>query len=270
MTAVATTMPAGGDRREIRRLARRNAMLAAAMEIVTREGFRGLTMQGVSDRVGCSVGTVYTHFASKGVLVADLQEAAVMRIAEAMTTVRERSSALLDAAGADDRRRAAVGLLLFGELFIWCWDAFPEESHLLFSLLAERDPQVPADELDRTLFPILVLLAAGQDLLRTAEDAAVIEQGSTMDRVIAGAATLLGVLLTSHLGHIDAEDFDHRRLARTVWRDLTRGWGMSEDDRDAAEADLDELASTGVLGPAADRSGHPGGAPAAGPLTSRS
>lgn len=252
MTAVDSTLPVGGDRREIRRLARRNAMLAAAMEIVTREGIRGLTMQGVSDRVGCSVGTVYTHFASKGVLVADLQEAAVLRISASMTAVRERSDRLLESVGAGERERAAVGLVLFGEFFVACWDTFPEESHLLFSLLAEPDPQVPADELDRTLLPILLLLAAGQEMVQEAEEAGVIEQGATMDRVIAGAATLLGVLLTSHLSHIDAESFDHRRLARSVWRDLTAGWGMSDSDRCAAEGHLADLAAAGTLAPVPD------------------
>lgn len=247
-----TVSPAavGGDRREARRRARRAALLDAAMGIVARQGIPGLTMQGVADDVGCSVGTVYTHFASKGVLVADLQDLAVRRLIASLEAVRRRSRALLDEAGADARATAAADVTLFGEFFVACWDAFPEESHLLFSVLAERGVVVPADELPRVLGSALVLLSMGRQMLETAADLGVLAPGPAMDRVLVGASALLGVLLTSHLSHIDPTAFDHRRLTRAAWEALARGWGMDAATAAAADAHLRALAATGPLAPA--------------------
>ncbi|HYI60936.1 MAG TPA: TetR/AcrR family transcriptional regulator [Acidimicrobiales bacterium] len=249
MTVVSPTRAAGGDRREARRLARRAALIDAAMGIVARDGIPGLTMQGVADQVGCSIGTVYTHFPSKGVLVADLQDHSVRRIARSFEAVRDRSATVMAAAGWDATERAAADLVLFGEFVVACWDTLPEESHMLFSVLAERTVVVPADELDRVLGPTLVLLAMGREAVEVAATTGAVDDGPPMDRVLIGAAALLGVLLTSHVAHIDAEAFDHHRLARTAWRDMLRGWGMAGAAYDAALAHVRDLAATGPLAP---------------------
>ena len=249
MTAVDTGPAVGGDRREERRLARRAALLGAAFGIVNREGIPGLTMQAVADRVGCSVGTVYTHFSSKGVLLADLQDVSVRRITRSFVAVRARSHGLLDDAEASERERAAADLLLFGEFFVACWDAFPEESHMLFSVLAERGVIVPADELDRVIDSTLGLLGLGFEIIEQAAVHDVIGHGPAMDRVVMGASAMLGVLLTSHLGHLDANAFDHRRLARTTWADLVAGWGLSAADEAPALAHLAALAAAGPVAP---------------------
>lgn len=221
------------------------------MAIVARQGIPGLTMQGVADDVGCSVGTVYTHFASKGVLVADLQDLSIQRIVASYQAICARSAARLDEAGADAPARAAAGLVLFGEFFVACWDAYPEESHLLFAVLAERGEVLPRRELGRVLGSTLVLLALGQETMEGGSTAGVVDEGPAMDRVVVGASAMLGVLLTSHLNHIDPGAFDHSRLARTAWRDLVRGWGMAEERYLQAESHVRRLAADGSLAPAA-------------------
>ncbi len=247
------TLPAvGGDRREMRRLARRSALMGAAMGIVARDGIPGLTMQAVADRVGCSVGTVYTHFSSKGVLIADLQDVSVQRIIRSFLAVRSRSHDLAEDRGATDRDRAVADLVLFGEFFIAAWDAFPEESHMLFSVLSERGEIVPPPELDRVLGSTLTLLALGQEVLEAAISADVVTDGPVADRVIMGAAALLGVLLISHLGHLDRSAFDHRRLTRTTWTDLLRGWGMGPADEAWGAEHVRLLAETGPIAPDPD------------------
>lgn len=254
MTMVGPTRAAGGDRhggdrREARRQARRSSLVDAAMGIVARDGIPGLTMQGVADVVGCSIGTVYTHFASKGVLVADLQDHSVRRITRSFVAVRARSGAALEAAGRTATERAAADLVLFGEFVVACWDTLPEESHMLFSVLAERTVVVPADELDRVLGPTLALLAMGREAVAVAATTGAVEDGPAMDRVLIGALALLGVLLTSHVAHVDAEAFDHHRLARTAWKDVLRGWGMAPGAYDAALAHVQALAADGPLAP---------------------
>lgn len=219
------------------------------MGIVARHGIPGLTMQGVADEVGCSVGTVYTHFASKGVLVADLQDLSIRRVIASFSAVRTRSRALLDAEAADATARAAADVVLFGEFLVACWDAFPEESHMLFSVLAERGEVVPRRELGRVLGSTLVLLAMGREAMETGIAAGAVDEGPAMDRVVVGASAMLGVLLTSHLGHLDPGAFDHRRLARTAWRDIVAGWGMDGDTYVRAAAHVLALADEGPLAP---------------------
>lgn len=224
------------------------------MALVARNGIPELTMQGVADVVGCSIGTVYTHFASKGVLVADLQDLSVRRITHAFQVARHRNAVALAAVDAPPRERAASDLVLFGEFVVSCWDVLPEESHMLFSVLAERAAVVPAEELDRVLGPTLVLLAMGREVVEAAAATGAVEEGPAMDRVIVGAAGLLGVLLTSHLSHLDDDAFDHRRLARVAWRDVLRGWGMDASLHARSLAHVQALAATGPLAvvPAAD------------------
>lgn len=236
----------------MRRLARREALLGAAFGIVARDGIPGLTMQAVADRVGCSVGTVYTHFSSKGVLIADLQDVSVHRIIRSFVAVRSRSHALSAERGATDRDRSAADLLLFGEFFIAAWDAFPEESHMLFSVLSERGEIVPLPELDRVLGSTLALLALGQEVVEAAVATDVITDGPVADRVIMGASALLGVLLISHLRHLDSSAFDHRRLTRSTWVDLLKGWGMGPADQAWATDHVQVLAETGPIAPDPD------------------
>lgn len=219
------------------------------MRIVARSGIPGLTMQAVADRVGCSVGTVYTHFASKGALVADLQNEAILRIASSLQLVRDRSDARLEEQATPPAERAAADLVLFGEFFIACWDAFPEESHLLFSVMAERSEVVPDADLGRVVGSTMVLLAVGRDVVQTATDAGVIGDGPVTDRVLVGASALMGVLLTSHVRHLDPVAFDHRRLTRTTWSDLLRGWGMDRAVEERAQAHVAALAEAGPLAP---------------------
>ncbi len=252
VTAVDTGPAVGGDRREARRQARRNAMVGAAMGIVAREGVPGLTMQAVADRVGCSVGTVYNFYSSKGVLIADLQDTSVQRILRSLVLARERNRRALDAVDATPRDRACADLYLFGDFFVACWDAFPEESHMLFSVLAERREIVPPTELGRVMGSTLGLLALGRETVDAAVAADVIEDGPAMDRVVMASSALLGVLLTSHLHHIDPVAFDHRRLTLTTWRALLRGWGMGPADQAWAQAHVDELAAVGPMAPDPD------------------
>jgi len=219
------------------------------MGIVAREGIPGLTMQAVADRVGCSVGTVYTHFSSKGVLIADLQDVSVQRIIRSFVAVRSRSHALAAERGATERDRASADLVLFGEFFIAAWDTFPEESHMLFSVLSERGEIVPKPELDRVLGSTLTLLGLGQEVVQAAIDADVLTDGPVADRVIMAASALLGVLLISHLAHLDVDAFDHRRLTRTAWCDLLHGWGMGPADQTWGAEHVRWLAETGPIAP---------------------
>lgn len=225
------------------------------MRVVACDGLTALTMQSVADEVGCAIGTIYTHFPSKGHLVADLQNAAVLRLIGSLQDLQERSTTILDLAEVDDLHRSATAVVLYGEFYIAAWDAFPEESHLLFSVMTEKGEVVPASELGRVFGTAVVLLMLGRDTLDAAVEAGAVAPGPSMDRVIIGAACLLGTLLTSHVGHVDPVAFDHRRLTRSAWRTLLDGWGMTDEVWAAAAAHVTAVAEAGPL--AADPAGLP-------------
>lgn len=54
------------------RVARREDILAAGRSLLEREGYTGLSMRLVADRAGVSPGTLYTYFADKEELFAEL------------------------------------------------------------------------------------------------------------------------------------------------------------------------------------------------------
>jgi AcrR family transcriptional regulator len=96
-----TERPAG--RREERAAETRAAILAAAGELFSAEGWQGTRMTEVAARAGVAIATLYNHFGSKHALIAHLF---VPRIAAAVAAVEDRI-----AAGADPHVvvRLAVG-----------------------------------------------------------------------------------------------------------------------------------------------------------------
>lgn len=62
------TTPALAARRD----AQRDAVVAAAIAVLTEHGYAGCTMAAVAARAGVATGTVYRHFASKAELVVEV------------------------------------------------------------------------------------------------------------------------------------------------------------------------------------------------------
>ena len=110
----APVVPLPLGRREANRRAREQAYLHAAMDIVSRDGLRSLTMLRLADEVDAAVGTVYTYFPSKGALIGELQR-------EAIECRQSRSPGLIDRAPDGEQRfgEPIVGgrLLLRGKVF---------------------------------------------------------------------------------------------------------------------------------------------------------
>jgi AcrR family transcriptional regulator len=75
-----------------RRATARERLIAAATEIVAREGYRGLTIAGAAARAGLAVGSVYRHFDSK----AELETEVFRRQAEHELTAVRRAAGLPD------------------------------------------------------------------------------------------------------------------------------------------------------------------------------
>lgn len=83
--------------------AQRDALIAAAAEILAQEGYAGCSVAAVARRAGVAAGTVYTHFTNKSELVAEVfrrlvgHEVDVVRAAAAAgRTAAERTTAVIE------------------------------------------------------------------------------------------------------------------------------------------------------------------------------
>src|SRR5436305_10611854 len=73
--------------RAARRAATREAILAAAHELVSERGWAGANVVDVSRRAGVATGSIYRHFPSKGALCAEVFTRAGDHEAELMASI---------------------------------------------------------------------------------------------------------------------------------------------------------------------------------------
>jgi AcrR family transcriptional regulator len=115
------------ERTEARRLAARERIVAAAHEIVAREGFGAASIAAVAARAGVATGTVYRHFASKADLFAEVFRRAAQREVDAVAGAPD-----LDAGVETFARRALAGRRLAWALLAEPVDPVVEAERLAF------------------------------------------------------------------------------------------------------------------------------------------
>lgn len=244
----APVVPLPLGRREANRRAREQAYLHAAMDIVSRDGLRSLTMLRLADEVDAAVGTVYTYFPSKGALIGELQREAIERLTASYHLLRDRSEALL-ATWEEPEAAAVARLAVFGNFWVATVDTFPQEAAFLHALVGESEQMVPPEEHHRVLPAAMALLGEAGAAVEVASQMGAVQVGDEMDLVVRWAAALTGALLTSNLKPVDLAAFDGSRLARLLQRDLLLGWGAAPDLVDRAERHVALLAEEGPLAP---------------------
>lgn len=123
------------SRVELRRAGARRRIRLAARDLIAGGGFGAATVRGVADHADVAVGTVYTHFPSKGELFAEV----VSRIADYVLDEVER---IIDRPGTfQDRLQQAIEVVAVVSL---------EEPRLAWALIAE--PADPLVEKERLLY----------------------------------------------------------------------------------------------------------------------
>ena len=80
--------------------AQRDAVLAAAGELLAESGHAGCSVAAVAARAGIASGTVYTHFANKDELIAEVFRRVVSREVEAVRVAAGREQTAADRASA--------------------------------------------------------------------------------------------------------------------------------------------------------------------------
>jgi len=126
------------DRRTYRREGeerRREALIAAALDLVAEGGSQAATVRAIADRAGVTPGLIRHYFQGKD----DLNRAAYAYV---MTRIRADSAAVLDGAGADPAARLAAFVAaclcppVTGPAAVGLWAGFLHQ--------ALRDPQMRA------------------------------------------------------------------------------------------------------------------------------
>ena len=84
----------GPSRRETKKKRHRNAILAAAEELFSRRGFKGTTMQKISEKAGLSKGAVYLYFKSKDELYLNVCIKGIAGFGESLEAARKRGKGL--------------------------------------------------------------------------------------------------------------------------------------------------------------------------------
>ncbi len=159
----ATASPATSpERRELRKTARREAILAAARKVFARRGFDGTTIADLAREAGVAAGTVYLYYASK----TDLFAALNARLFEVIIGAMRETEAPPDVLGGTRARIHAV------------FEASSEHRDLLRPVFLNPDPRTEvARRMRRADEERLSRLA---EILRAGMAAGVIRQGDPL------------------------------------------------------------------------------------------
>ncbi len=231
-----TTEPTG--RRARNRIARHDQLMTAATEIIAQSGLEGLTMQAVAERVDCAVGTIYTYFASKSALLAQLQVGAIKTLISSVTRSRAIWDEEIEAAGLDPASAALARLVAFGHLFVAGPELHPREFELLQVHISTARRELSDEDTTAVVPHALTLLALLHTMIDDALEVGALsnraevgenDHHQTLRRTLRWVGGLNGALLvsnaTSDPAWLTADELDGRRLAIALAQDLLLGWG---------------------------------------------
>jgi len=248
-------------RRAQNRQARHEELLTAATEIVAERGIDNLTMQELSQRVDCAVGTIYTYFDSKSALLAGLQVNAIQQL---LATFHEQSVVwehYIEREQTDTQVAALARVLTFARLFIAGPLIHPREFELLQRIISTPEQLIETADGHAVQFASLALLNNARNLIDDAVEAGALTAGrpggssadDSVSRALRMAGALNGGLLVSNVAAnpdlVDSSTYDGQRLARMLAEDLMMGWGATPDLLGEAVALLDRMERDGALLP---------------------
>jgi len=237
------------DRRTRKRLARRDALLDLAADLVERDGVDGVTMAALAGAADYATASLYTYFSSRSALLAALQRRALTTLAKvAESHVSEWDDLLERATPRPDPRTAALARLWgFSELFLTAPEHHAREFRLQQQLLVTTGAEATEDA--ASVVPVaMVVLDVPRRLLAAATDAGALSKGRpstdpvgapldpTAVRTFAWIVAMNGALMVDGLA-TGLPSTGHA-LGQELTSSLLSGWGASAE----ALADARELA----------------------------
>lgn len=207
----------------------------AAWEIVSAEGLDGLTMQRITERVGCAEGTIYNYFATREILLAEMETMALETIGLGVVDVIARVNEEMDS-DTDDALRSLAVVVAVGTAWIDAERVHPREVELSRRIFTHHSNVFSLEsgaELPTTSRPFVDMAALMFD--ETADKGA-IAPGDGFERAVVFLSGSTGVLLASTLARWDGRVAVATEFAHGMLRDLLMAWGADPDMLAAATA----------------------------------
>jgi AcrR family transcriptional regulator len=228
--------------RERNRRQRRQEFLDAALAIVTSEGLGSVTMQRVTQALGCAEGTIYQYFPSREALMAELQKVCLISLGRVLQGAEARLGEVIAARQPKPPARVAALAKLYGAGRIWIEAevTLPSEIELCRRLFTHPGAFLKVDGSAVAPTAIGLLGIAGQ-LFDDAVAAGALAVGDGLERAVVTLAGTTGVLITSDLSRWEPRLDESRPWAERMFRDLLVAWGAKPKDLDAAAALVDQL-----------------------------
>jgi AcrR family transcriptional regulator len=227
------------DRRARKRLAKREAILAVAADIVEADGIDACTIAAVAEAADYAPASLYTYFPSRSALIAAVQRDALATLVEVGEAALSRwQEQLADRKDVDAPTAALAILWAVSDMFLAAPDAFTREYRPQQELLVNP----PLENLDdaSSVVPVAMgLLALPHRMLAEASDTGALSQApggtnaideaidGTMLRTLAWFTALHGALLIDGLSV--GVGTTGRELGSFVTRSFLAGWGAEED-----------------------------------------
>jgi len=208
-----------------KRRTRTRRILRAALEVVRVEGRNGLTLKRVAEQQGLTTAALYRYFPSKDALVAELQRAVIVALAEVTRERVDSADKVAIAEGFDVEERALLAVVVSGYVFEEFSRRAPMEFGILSNDLSTPEYTLPDREAGMVFSAAWDALSDLAVRLGQGEQCGVLCAGESSERAVALWAGLQGVVQTRKLTRGSPGRIDATRVAKSLVSTLLIGWG---------------------------------------------
>ena len=223
---------AGLTRRELKRKARREEMLDAAMSIVVNEGVNSLTIARLARELDAAVGALYRYFDSKQALIMALQRRAIEGFGEDLLKDLAAANAFLDAAGCNTRDDPTTTLFRVLVVYVaYLNDAHraPARHNLMRMMMSQPTALLSDEEALKVEESVSPVIDSMNRLMEEAERSGALAPGDPSSRTYLAWAALHGLDYFRRRDRIvTQESIKFRSLSLAMIRTLLLGWGAPE------------------------------------------
>jgi AcrR family transcriptional regulator len=210
------------SRRERTRKAKIQAILDTAMELVVEGGIEGLTIQGIGRKMDCAVGALYRYFASKDVLLAELQCRVINEYHDAL-------SGSLDRYDSDHPNDPLGALVLVARHYGHYLSENPAHFRLISLALSDSKHLLPGSEGMKVMAAVQPILGLITQIIERAQKT-VFHKGDAAERTVVFWACVQGVMQMKKLERFAPQQLNNERLLTQTLSTFLSAWGVAEDD----------------------------------------
>jgi AcrR family transcriptional regulator len=216
------------SRRQRTRKAKVQSILDTAMALVVEGGIEGLTIQGIGRKMDCAVGALYRYFASKDVLLAELQCRVINEYHQAL----RRSLSRYDAEYPND---PLGSLMLVAHHYSRYLAENPAHFRLISLALSDSKHLLPDSEGLKVMAAVQPILGLITQIIERAGQT-LFSKGDAAQRTVVFWASVQGVMQMKKLERFAPQQLNNERLLRQTLRTFLSAWGVAENDLENALA----------------------------------